>query len=95
MYFTVKTNLESNNEVEEVQKDYSYYFSMNESLLYTQHVEEWSVLWQSGLEVDNHYLAQRINTSIYSLYSNLREEWVYGISPGGNFFKKKTKKKHY
>jgi hypothetical protein len=85
MYFVVKTNLESENIIKEVQDDYLNYFLANETNIYFQHTKEWSFLWESGLEIDNDYLAQRINSSIYSLYSNIREEWVYGISPGGFF----------
>lgn len=33
--------------------------------------------------MNNLPLAQRVNASLYAIYSNLRSEWHYGISPGG------------
>ena len=78
-----KTNLESNDLINDVQRDYLKYNSMNKEELWNAHVEEWNLIWHSGIEIDNSTIAQRINTTIYSLYSNLRADWQYGISPCG------------
>ena len=40
-------------------------------------------IWKAGIEVDNSTVAQRVNTTLYALFSNLRDDWKYGISPCG------------
>lgn len=49
------------------------------------HREEWRQLWANGrLEiVGNSVLAGKVNASLYELFSNVREDWSYGMSPGG------------
>merc|ERR1711871_849310 len=65
--------------------------------LFQNHTRAWSSLWRSGVEVELpppthnissliglHSLAQRINSSIYYLLSQQRDDWSLGTaSPGG------------
>lgn len=52
--------------------------------LLAEHVAAWSELWESGLEVESDdELARAINGSQYFILSSIREDWPYGLSPGG------------
>eukprot|EP01119_Soliformovum_irregulare_P008598 TRINITY_DN21702_c0_g1_i1.p1 TRINITY_DN21702_c0_g1~~TRINITY_DN21702_c0_g1_i1.p1 ORF type:complete len:726 (+),score=154.23 TRINITY_DN21702_c0_g1_i1:209-2179(+) len=52
--------------------------------LMIQHVAEWSKVWSSRITVaDNLPLAQAINSSLYYILSSIRDDWDYGVSPGG------------
>lgn len=48
------------------------------------HVAAWAKLWQAGLEAEgNLTVALALNSSLYYLLSSVRQDWPYGISPGG------------
>lgn len=52
--------------------------------LLTEHIAAWGELWKSGLEVGgDEELARAINGSQYYILSSIREDWPYGLSPGG------------
>ncbi len=52
--------------------------------LLAEHVAAWSKLWESGVEVGgDDELARAINGSQYFILSSIREDWPYGLSPGG------------
>lgn len=59
--------------------------ALSASELSQYHREEWRLLWESGrLEiVGNSILAGKVNASLYELFSNVRDDWSYGMSPGG------------
>jgi len=51
--------------------------------LMDSHITEWAKLWSSRIMVsDNLALAQAIS-SIYYILSSIRDDWNYGVSPGG------------
>jgi trehalose/maltose hydrolase-like predicted phosphorylase len=51
--------------------------------LFEQHVQEWSRVWTSGIEVKGDlYLAQSLNSSLYYIISSIRDDWDYSLSPG-------------
>eukprot|EP01094_Clydonella_sp_ATCC50884_P002669 TRINITY_DN1202_c0_g1_i3.p1 TRINITY_DN1202_c0_g1~~TRINITY_DN1202_c0_g1_i3.p1 ORF type:complete len:630 (+),score=83.51 TRINITY_DN1202_c0_g1_i3:230-2119(+) len=48
------------------------------------HVAAWRRLWRSGIEVrGNVTVAQSVNSSLYEIISSVRDDWPFGISPGG------------
>jgi protein-glucosylgalactosylhydroxylysine glucosidase len=53
--------------------------------LWSSHVAEWALLWESGLEIDLNRIdvASATNSSLYSLLSSARTDRPLGISPGG------------
>ena len=67
---------------------------LGSSSLFDRHSKAWADFYNSGIEVvpssDSPLmvekamdLAAHINSSIYFLYSSLREDWFPGVSPGG------------
>jgi trehalose/maltose hydrolase-like predicted phosphorylase len=55
------------------------------SQLWGEHTEAWRARWSAGrIEIGGDLaLAQTTNSSLYFLLSAIREDWVYGLSPGG------------
>lgn len=56
------------------------------STLRAGHEEAWSELWEGGIEVEGNTsvpIAQTVNSSLYYILSAVRDEWPYGLSPGG------------
>ena len=55
------------------------------SKLWEEHTEAWRQRWSAGrIEIGGDLaLAQITNSSLYFLLSAIREDWVYGLSPGG------------
>ncbi len=55
------------------------------SQLWDEHTEAWGQRWSAGrIEIGGDLaLAQTTNSSLYFLLSAIREDWVYGLSPGG------------
>jgi trehalose/maltose hydrolase-like predicted phosphorylase len=70
--------------------------AMDELVLYTArhattdtslidlHTAAWANIWRGGVEVTgNLTVAAAVNSSLYYVYSAVREDWPYGSSPGG------------
>ena len=53
--------------------------------LWGDHITAWDDRWKNGrIEIDGDLaLAQVVNSSLYFLLSAIREDWAYGLSPGG------------
>ena len=52
--------------------------------LYSSHVSGWNALWTSGIEVEGRRdVAVAINASLYAILSSVRDDWPYGLAPGG------------
>ncbi len=52
--------------------------------LYSSHVSGWSALWTSGVEIEGRRdIARAINASLYAILSSVRDDWAYGLAPGG------------
>lgn len=51
--------------------------------LRTSHTEAWATLWESGIEVDRSDVAAAINASMFAILSSVRDDWAYGLAPGG------------
>jgi galactosylceramidase len=66
-------------------KDLATYRSLaNQNVLRSSHVKEWLALWTGGIEISgNSTIAKTINASLYYMLSSVREDWPYGMSPGG------------
>ena len=55
------------------------------ALLLSEHEAAWATRWARGsIEVEGDLrLAQAVNASLYSLRSSIRDDWPFGLSPGG------------
>jgi trehalose/maltose hydrolase-like predicted phosphorylase len=86
VYFltTIRTNLDAHDFEADCLIDFRNANEMVGQLL-AIHIQEWKTeLWQSGVEVaGNVALAAAINASLYEILSSTRDDWIYGISPGG------------
>jgi hypothetical protein len=52
--------------------------------LYTAHVDGWAKLWESGIEIEGRPdVAIAVNASLYAILSSTRDDWAYGLAPGG------------
>ena len=52
--------------------------------LYDGHVAAWAKLWTSGIEVSGRPdVAKAVNASMFAILSSVREDWPYGLAPGG------------
>ncbi|MBD2703109.1 glycoside hydrolase family 65 protein [Spirosoma sp. BT702] len=52
--------------------------------LLKRHHQEWAQLWQSDIEIDGDEPVQRaVRSAIYHLYSFVREDYAYSLSPMG------------
>lgn len=52
--------------------------------LHSTHVNEWAQLWTSGVEIRGRSdVAIATNTSLYYILSSVRDDWPYGLAPGG------------
>ena len=52
--------------------------------LWPSHAAAWDSVWQGGLEVQgNDTVATAINASLYAIYIAVRDDWPFGLSPGG------------
>eukprot|EP01034_Spumella_vulgaris_P028827 gene28827-35758_t len=55
-----------------------------EGNLFSTHVNGWATLWSSGIEVEGRTdIAIAINASLYAILSSVRDDWAYGLAPGG------------
>ncbi|KAM9957648.1 hypothetical protein ACTFIW_012615 [Dictyostelium discoideum] len=77
------TNIETNDYIEGSLDIYKTTFLLADQLI-KSHLDEWNKIWKSGIEVggDSH-LQQVVNSSLYYLFSSIRDDWSYGMSPGG------------
>ena len=52
--------------------------------LRASHTAAWQEMWENRIEVEgNDTLASAVNASLYFILSSIREDWKYGLSPGG------------
>ena len=64
--------------------DLNLFLSMDASSLLTTHSAAWEDVWTAGIEIEgNLTIAASVNSSLYYIYSAIRDDWAYGISPGG------------
>ncbi|GAM19795.1 hypothetical protein SAMD00019534_029700 [Acytostelium subglobosum LB1] len=57
---------------------------VNQSVLLTTHIDAWSQLWTSRIEVGgNLAMAQTVNSSLYYILSSINQDWPWSLSPGG------------
>lgn len=91
---TYRTNLDSPTDVLRASQD--DYFRGKELLLasgedlkkdtklYELHQQGWQTLWQSGIEVSGRPdVAIAANASLFAILSSVRDDWAYGLAPGG------------
>jgi trehalose/maltose hydrolase-like predicted phosphorylase len=83
------TSLEINEENKEVLKiaqsgyEVAHSYALAGSLL-TTHSAGWEKLWKSGIEIKGRPdVAKAVNASMFYILSSVREEWAYGLAPGG------------
>ncbi len=79
----ITTDLEEHSDVQSAN---TLWLNLNKQKhqLQEDHINEWSKLWTSGLEVaGNDHLARSLNGSLYYILSSIRDDWHYSLSPGG------------
>jgi Trehalose and maltose hydrolases (possible phosphorylases) len=82
----VSTSLDSNDPVRSATQYYQQANDMfNKNTLYATHSEAWKQVWShSNITINNNlYLLQTVYTSLYYIFSSVREDWKHGLSPGG------------
>ena len=80
----VRTSLDGPDPVAMALADYEAATQLSPDALYAEHEEEWSSLWESGVEVRGRIdVARAINSSLYFLLSSLRADVAHSVSPGG------------
>lgn len=66
---------------------YLRYSQLSRDHLLSSHMQAWADIWKSGIHIrssnNDTYLPASVNSSMYYILSNLRDDWSYGISPGG------------
>jgi trehalose/maltose hydrolase-like predicted phosphorylase len=80
-----RTSLDSADARAAVRSDYENARALAASgSLLTSHIDGWSQLWQSGIEVSGRPdVAVAVNASLYAILSSVRDDWPYGLAPGG------------
>eukprot|EP00981_Chlorochromonas_danica_P008125 scaffold2028_cov181-Ochromonas_danica.AAC.3 len=70
---------------EEVTTDYKMAMELfQHGELYSTHISAWDELWQSGIEIHGRGdVATAVNASMFAILSSIREDWPYGLAPGG------------
>lgn len=57
-------------------------FSSN--TLSSTHIAGWADIWSSGVEVKGRPdVSVAVNTSLFAILSSVRDDWPYGLAPGG------------
>ena len=80
----VRTSLDGPDPVAMALADYEAATRVSPDALYAEHEQEWSALWESGVEVRGRPdVARAINSSLYFLLSSLRKDVAHSVSPGG------------
>lgn len=53
--------------------------------LLKEHIAAWAQLWSSGIELEGGRpdAAIAVNASLYAILSSVRDDWEYGLAPGG------------
>ncbi len=53
--------------------------------LLKEHIAAWAQLWSSGIELEGNRPDASIaaNASLYAILSSVRDDWEYGLAPGG------------
>jgi protein-glucosylgalactosylhydroxylysine glucosidase len=64
------------------------YAAMESRALLALHESAWEEIWKAGVSVEaapkaNNSVAVAINASLYYILTAVRDDWQYGISPGG------------
>lgn len=81
------TSLEEDEDVKsQTMQGYEEVSKLSSSLLHRYHVESWDTLWASGIEVVSDTrsdVAVAVNASLFAILSSVREDWAYGLAPGG------------
>lgn len=55
-----------------------------QNTLYSTHVDGWNAVWDSGIEVGGRPdVSTAVNASLYAILSSVRDDWPYGLAPGG------------
>ena len=80
----IVTSLNSTDPLTDATKVYEDAMLSKDSLL-DAHVAGWAKRWEMGsLEVAGDlFFAQALNASLYAIRASIREDWPYGLSPGG------------
>ena len=81
---SLSSSLESSQPVDTATRALSEGTAAGAQQLLAEHAQAWSVLWESGAEVEgDEGLACAINGSLYFILSSIRDDWDFGLSPGG------------
>jgi trehalose/maltose hydrolase-like predicted phosphorylase len=80
-----RTSLDSEQVESAATEDYTSASLMaQQNTLYSSHVEGWNAVWESGIEIGGRPdVSTAVNASLYSILSSVRDDWPYGLAPGG------------
>lgn len=81
----IRTSLDSSDVESAAIADYkSAHYKASAATLYSDHVDGWKSLWNSGIEIAGRPdVGAAINASMYAILSSVRDDWAYGLAPGG------------
>jgi trehalose/maltose hydrolase-like predicted phosphorylase len=87
----VRTSLDSVEPESHVAGDYTAAVALQASSqevptpLQKEHITAWAGLWNSGIELEGNRpdAAIAVNASLYAILSSVRDDWEYGLAPGG------------
>jgi trehalose/maltose hydrolase-like predicted phosphorylase len=89
----VRTSLDSADPEANVAADYAAAVELQENVetkgvptpLQTEHIAAWAQLWNAGIEFEGARpdAAIAVNASLYAILSSVRDDWPYGLAPGG------------
>jgi trehalose/maltose hydrolase-like predicted phosphorylase len=79
-----RTSLDSTDALNDVIADFGTAKSTPSKLLMHSHMSGWQELWSTGIEIDGRPdVAVAVNASMYAILSSIRDDWPYGLAPGG------------
>mmetsp|Transcript_15402 Transcript_15402/g.23217 ORF Transcript_15402/g.23217 Transcript_15402/m.23217 type:complete len:782 (-) Transcript_15402:137-2482(-) len=77
----LRTNAKLPHDIEAPTQTYKRYA---QSALLVEHVRAWATLWSSGVEISSRAdVAVAVNASLFAILSSVRDDWPYGLAPGG------------
>jgi hypothetical protein len=85
LYFiaSMRSSIDSSNQLQDALSDFQAATSAPSKLL-PLHTAAWAELWKGRVEIiGNPSLALKVNSSLYVLYSSIREDLPWAPSPGG------------
>ena len=81
---TLEPDLNASQVAPTARADLTTFKSKGFDSLFASHVSAWGDVWEGGIEVQgNASVARTVNSSLYYILSAVRDDWPYGLAPGG------------